>query len=764
MAYEWETATIYFYILIYISLHAMIQSKIDLTSCDKEPIHILGKIQAYGFLIAVNSKTLLISYISENIGSYIKEYAQNYLGKHIDDLEKKLKLSILGSNLKLSQILSLGKSKGLETINPFNLELDKSPYNFIITVSGNEYLLEFEPAGLDVDFNVLNTIGRSVSKILSDVSLSSLVKNAAREIKKIIGYDRIMIYKFGEDGHGEVIAEERNKDFEPFLGLHYPASDIPKQARELYKINLTRIIADVNSENSLIATNQGEDIPLDLTNSVLRAVSPMHIQYLKNMGVASSFSISLISHGELWGLIACHNYSPKFISYKVREASKLIGQIVSSALEFRQGEEDSEKFAAFNEASNILTSYIGKENDIVGALTNNSVTIKDITSATGAVLVFDETMTCIGLTPDDEQILAIVKWLKENMQNSIFYTHSFPALFEPAKQYSHLASGVMACMLSGELSEMIIWFKPEQIERINWAGNPEKPVEQSVDGSLQLSPRKSFESWTEIVKHTSEKWNRAEMAIVVHIREQIVDAIRRKANEIRILNERLKIAYEELDTFSYTVSHDLRMPLSAIKSYTELLLTINTSVDENAKTILERISVCSDKMTFLTKEILNYSRVSRSDIRVDKIDMTSMIHEIKADVLESLRPINIEFTIGDTPDIYGDAVMIGQAFSNLINNAVKYSSKSNPAKVKVEGVTNNNEIIYSISDNGVGIDEKYYNLVFELFKRLDNAKDTEGTGVGLAIVKRIIDKHSARIWLESSLGKGTVFYLSFENK
>jgi len=742
----------------------MIQPKIDLTNCDKEPIHIMGKIQAHGFLIAVNSKTLLISYISENIGSCIKENAQHYLGKHIDDLERKLNLSKSGSNIGLSKILRLANSKGFETYNPFNLEWDKKPYNLIITISGNDYLLELEPVGVDVDFNILNTIGHSISKILSDVSLGSLVNNAAREIKKIIGYDRIMIYKFGEDGHGEVIAEEKNKDFAPFLGLHYPASDIPKQARELYKINLTRIIADVNSENSFIATNQGESIPLDLTNSVLRAVSPMHIQYLKNMGVTSSFSISLISHGELWGLIACHNYSPKFISYKVREASKLIGQIVSSALEYRQGEEDSEKFAAFNEASNILTNYIGKENDIVKALTNNNVTIKDITSGTGVILVFDKTITCIGLTPDEEQILAIVKWLKENMQDSIYYTNKFPEIFAPAKQYSYLASGIMACLLSSELSEMIIWFKPEQIEKINWAGNPEKPVEQSTDGSLQLSPRKSFESWTEIVKHTSEKWNRAEMAIVVYIREQIVDAIRRKANEIRILNEQLKIAYEELDTFSYTVSHDLRMPLSAIKSYTQLLLTINASVDENARTILERIRVCSDKMTFLTKEILNYSRVSRKDLIVDKINMKSVIHEIKADVLESLHPVNIEFTIGDTPDIYGDTVMIGQAFANLVNNAVKYSSKSNPAKVKIEGVINNNEIIYSVSDNGVGIDVKYYNHIFELFARLDNGKDFEGTGVGLAIVKRIIDKHNARIWLESALGKGTVFYLSFENK
>jgi len=737
--------------------------QVDLTNCDKEPIHIPGKIQSHGFLVAVNSQTQIVNYISENIAPFITEAPKNFLGKPIDEFEKSLPISVL--QLKLGQVLLMGSTNQyFESINPFSLELNGKPYNLIVSVSGDNKILEFETVESDLDFDIQKVIGRSVSEILSGKNLNSLLVNAAHEIKKIILYDRVMIYRFGEDGHGEVVAEVKNDDLEPFFGLHYPASDIPKQARELYKINLTRIIADVNSESSGIITNETESVPLDLTHSALRAVSPIHIQYLKNMGVYSSFSISLIAHGELWGLIACHNYSPRFINFKARDASKLIGQILSSALEFRQDEENIEKAAKLNAAASELAEHIEKENYIIDALTRHSTTVQDITTAKGAVIVFDNNITTIGITPSLEQINDIVKWLKVNMQDSVYYTHRFPEIFFPAKEYSHVASGILACILSKELSEIIIWFKPEQLETIHWAGNPDKAVEDIGNGIMQLSPRKSFESWTQIVKNTSEKWAGEEISAVIKVREQVIYAINRKANDIRLLNERLSLAYEELDTFSFTISHDLRTPLSSIKSYAELLLTSNKSIDDNAKKILTRIIVGTDKMNFLIKEILNYSRVGRVDIEFSPIKMDRMLNEIQREVISALNPPNLEFEIGETPDIAGDSVMITQVFTNLINNAVKYSSRSNPSKVKVAGVENGDEVIYSVSDNGVGIDVNYYSRVFELFKRMDNVKDFEGTGVGLAIVKRIVEKHEARIWFESTLGSGTIFYISFKKK
>ena len=284
------------------------------------------------------------------------------------------------------------------------------------------------------------------------------------------------------------------------------------------------------------------------------------------------------------------------------------------------------------------------------------------------------------------------------------------------------------------------------------------------DGSLQLTPRQSFDKWTEIVSNSSEKWNRGEIAALINLREQVIYQINRKVNEIRQLNERLKFAYEELDTFSFTISHDLRTPLSSVKGYTELLLATNESLDDNAKKILGKINNCADRMGLLIKEVLNYSSYASIEIVLENIEVRRLLEDVKTDTYQSLQPNNLEFIIGDTPDIFGDAVMLGQVFSNLLGNAVKYSSKAGKAVVKVEGHVFGNETIYTVTDNGIGIDIKYHNQVFELFKRMDNVKEFEGTGVGLAIVKRIIERHKGRIWFESELGKGTVFYVSFKNE
>lgn len=740
----------------------MIDYKVDLTNCDREPIHIPGKVQSHGFLVAFDS-TDIVNYVSQNITRSLDIEAQSLLGKTVADFE-----SLLQNNEApgfVHHILQLGRhAKGFESINPYTIDIGDQSFNLIFSKSGKNAVLEFEPNTITTEVDLQKTIGRSVSEMLSGKQLKQLLDNAALQIKNLIRYDRVMIYKYLEDGHGEVIAEVKESHLEPFLGLHYPASDIPKQARELYKVNLTRIITDVNTEASSIVTlgTDGQAEPLDMTCSELRAVSPIHIQYLKNMGVASSFSISLLYKDELWGLIACHNYTPRFINYKAREASKLIGQIISSALEYKQDEENIVKSLDFNSAFETLSIILRNGGNAAYAITGHETTILNMTDATGAVVVYEDKITTLGNTPSKEQISDLVKWLLNQMEDHIFYTHQLPEIYHPAQAYSEIASGLMACSLSKELGELMIWFKPEQISTIKWAGNPNKPVEFDENGVMNLSPRRSFEVWSETVKHTSSKWNQEEITNVLRLREEVVYAVNRQANEIRMLNEKLKQAYEELDTFSFTVSHDLRTPLSTIKNYSELLLESNSSLDDDAKRILNKIIGGADKLNFLIKEVLNYSRVGRAEMVYTSIEMDSLIEELKNDSTIAFNPHNLEFEVGETPAITGDKTMVTQVFANIINNAVKYSSKSDSPKVKIEGRETSSEVIYSIRDNGVGIDLNYYNRIFDLFKRMDNVRGYEGTGVGLAIVKRIIEKHNARIWIESELGVGTVFYIAFK--
>ncbi|EDM36696.1 Multi-sensor Signal Transduction Histidine Kinase [Pedobacter sp. BAL39] len=732
--------------------------QVDLTNCDKEPIHIPGKIQSQGFLIAVDIQSYQVTYVSDNISAYVETSAGVLLNLHVSVLAEHV--PAFPSSLDFEQLFKLGRSQdSFDLINPYKVLIGDSPFYLIIYTSGAEYVMEFEP--ITLDFDIQNLIGRSVSRILATHSLSDLLGNAALEVKQLIEYDRVMIYKFHDDGHGEVVAEVKNEELEPFFGLHYPASDIPQQARNLYKANLTRIIADVHSEDSRILTYEGKE-NLDLTHSGLRAVSPIHIQYLRNMGVDSSFSISLLSKGELWGLIACHNYTPRFIDYKAREGAKMIGNILSSALEYRQTEEDGEKDEVIKDAVQSLSTYLEKDVDLIAALTKQEVTLLQVTGAQGVAICFENEMYTVGETPPMELIEDLFGWLRRNMQDSVYHTSQLPEVYRAAAPIAAQASGILACMLSKEMGELVVWFKPEQLKTIHWAGNPEKNMEPAPDGTMVLSPRHSFESWAQLVKNTSAKWTAVEITAVLRLREKILYAVNKKASEIRILNERLKMAYEELDTFSYTVSHDLRTPLTTIKSYTELFLAQNTSLDDKGKMMLDRVVSGADKMTFLISEILKLARVGRSDIDFSKINMSSLINGIVEEVTFAQKSAHVDVQIGDCPELSGDQTLLSQAFTNIIGNAVKYSAKSENPKVSINGTVGEEEIIYSIRDNGIGIDINHHDKVFELFKRMENVKDYEGTGVGLAIVKRILEKHHGRIWFDSELGTGTVFYMAFK--
>ena len=730
---------------------------IDITNCDREPIHIPNKIQSHGFLLAVDRHNYTITYASENIFNHLDESAQELLEKPINNFISLLEKHEIGS--ELANILSLGKSQGFDLINPYKLKINGQLYYLVIHESDSNLILEFEMATFQYD--IQHIIGRSVSEILSKRSMESLLQKTAEEIKRLIEYDRVMIYKFQEDGHGEVVAEMKNDDLEPFLGLHYPASDIPKQARELYKLNKTRIIADVNTENSPITTYI-TDTPLNLTHSTLRAVSPIHIQYLKNMGVQSSFSISLLAHGQLWGLIACHNYSAKFIDYKAREGSKLIGNILSSALEYRQAEVDHENDLAFQQAVEELSAQLDKDTEISSALIKHPITLLEANSATGVAFLFEKQTYTIGVTPDEEQLKSLFNWLSLTINDSIFYTHQLSNHYLPAKEFEPIASGILVCMLSIELGEIIVWFKEEKLKTINWAGNPEKPVEQTKNSMLTLSPRLSFASFSEIVKGTATKWSPKEINGATKLREKINNTINKNAREIRLLNERLKLAYEELDTFSYTISHDLRTPLTSIKSYTQLYLAKNKDPDDPSKQLLARVLIGADKMRILIDDILKLARVGRLEIELVKVDAKKIITEIVQDTVSAFKAQHTQIELGECPPIDGDATLISQVFSNIISNAIKYSAKVKNPKISISGIVGNREITYAIVDNGIGIENEHQDKVFELFQRMNNVKDFEGTGVGLTIVKRIMERHNGRIWFESEPNKATTFYLSFK--
>jgi chemotaxis family two-component system sensor kinase Cph1 len=735
----------------------MTDFQVDLTNCDKEPIHIPGQIQSHGFMIVIDL-SFTIRFVSDNIKTFIKGLEIDVLGKPLSFIDSFLQ-SIPEQDI-LSQLVKSGRSNGFDQINPYQLIVSGQKFNLIISTSGGFELLEFEPDRSPSETDIQKMIGKSVSQMLTDRNLPDLLNNAAHHVKNIIQYDRVMIYRFAEDGHGEVVSEARNPELGSWLGHHYPASDIPKQARELYKLNLTRLIADVNTIPSKISAEAIQTEPLNLTWSQLRAVSPIHIQYLKNMGVASSFSISLIYKGELWGLVACHNYTPRYIDFRSRESTKLIGQILSLALEFRQDEQDQLLQAGLKNVLTQIIKNLQSYESIEYALTKCQVNILDLTNASGAALIYEKTITRIGVTPDEQQIKDLIAGVRVGTNDDVVFTSNLAAMHSPAASYKDIASGILLIQLSQELEEYVIWFKPERVQTIKWAGNPEKPVEFGENGLAHISPRHSFAVWYQEVKGCSEEWLPEELGSARRLREEINHAIHLKAGVLRTLNEKLKIAYEELDTFSYTISHDLKNPLWAIKSYAQMVAKKIT--DDSESLMVRKIATLADKMNFMIEEVLDYSRISRSDIIFRNINMAELIR----DVADDLKPIygnKMNITIGDTPNLSGDPLMLSQVFSNVISNGVKYSQNAGMSHVQIRGQKEGSTIVYSVQDNGIGIPEKGLSEIFDLFKRLSNVGDVEGSGVGLAIVKRIVEKHKGKVWVESESGKGTTVYMAFNS-
>lgn len=728
----------------------------DLSNCDLEPIHIPGKIQSHGFLLAIDS-FFNISFCSENISEFLPVTAGQILNNSIIILESYFEKK--PDPDFFNHVIREIKEQS-EIRNPYLLKANGQDFNLIISTSGEYYIFEFEPEESESDTQFHRLVGSSLSAIIANTHLSGFLSKSAHEIRKIIQYDRVMIYKFHPDGHGEVVAEDKAESLSPFLGLHYPASDIPKQVRALYILNHVRLIADVNKKPADLITNIQHG-PLDLSNAVLRAVSPVHIQCLKNMGVESSFSISLMHRGKLWGLIACHNISPRFINYKGREAATFIGEILSCTLGYQQQEEDQQKKHRFKVAVETLAKQLFKSDTVQNALFDHEVTLLNAVNATGALLVLDNEIKTCGETPDKPFLDLLIQWLNENVLDQSYITNQLPHEFPTALKEKRLCSGILVLRLSKNVNDYLIWMRPEVIFNVTWGGNTDKPVEFNKNQEMKLSPRKSFEAWSQSVLNNSEVWNNEDVSSALHLREEVASSLIRKAAEVRKANEKLNKAYKTLDAFSYTISHDLKTPLTIINAYAQMLYE-DFGSDPAAKSMISGILSSTQKMGVMIKRILHYSQIGQSEVELVQVNMKKLLEEIRDGLLLINTHPSMQVIFKNTPDIYADETMTMQVFSNLLANAMKYSSKSENPVIIIDARDTGSHIEYQISDNGIGIKLSDQEKIYELFTRSGDVAEYEGSGVGLSIARRIMEKHEGKIRVESDGKSGSTFSVSFQ--
>lgn len=737
-------------------LHTFLNTpdKLDLENCAKEPIHIIGKTQAHGVLISYDPISLKITQAGKNTSTVFGMSSDEILGK------------------ELSYLLGEDQAEGLmdllskELSTPHDVEINNTNFLVLAHYSGPNLILDFEPYQ---EVNNPYYFQKQLTLILNELqaanTINQLCESATSLTKKMFGYDRVMVYKFDEEWNGEVIAESKEEDMDSWLGLHYPATDIPAQSRELFLKTRVRIIVDVNYTAVSIIPElspiTGE--PLDISCSGLRAVSPIHIEYLKNMKVGASLSAAIIVKGRLWGLIACHHQTAKHLDFYQRESCRFLTQMVSTELDLLENTFFLSEVKRSEVIRRQLVVQMNKESNLVKALTEGNVKFTDLIPCGGGAIYMNARWKVVGLTPNEEQLESLLNFSTQQPE-SHFATRNLSVVFPEAKDYQETASGVICLKISKNI--YIFWFRPEEIQEINWGGNPQNKAFYN-EKEQRISPRLSFEKWREELTGVAKPWQETDKDILRAFRESISHAILvQLQKEIEALNTQLVEANKELEIFSFSLSHDLRAPVSGMESILNMLDEDHREeLSEEGQELVQMCRDLSRKMNRLIDDILEYSRLNKiDDLKISPIDTSELVEDVLKFINAKGTYPKTTLTIQpDLPEMEGDRRMLSQLWANLLNNALKYSSKKENPMVEVGITEKNGRDVFYVKDNGIGIHPDSWEMIFEPFKRAVR-EDFKGTGVGLAIVKKIVEKHHGEIWLESEPGQGSEFYFYLGTK
>ena len=490
-----------------------------LARCADEPIAVPGAIQPHGALLAVTEPDLAVAVASAN--------AAELLGGDPTTLQALLDPGDLS---KLRDALT----GDLAEANPLRVRLGGALLDVVLHRCDELLMTEWEPVhGAE---QAGSTWHRRLPTVLQRLSatgtLADLTEVLARDVRDLTGFDRVMVYRFDAEWNGEVIAEDRRPDLEPFLGLHYPASDIPAQARALYARNWLRLIPDAGYTPVPLVppVHPHTGGPVDLSGSVLRSVSPVHLEYLANMGVVSSMSVSLIDRGRLWGLIACHHYrGPHRPSYTDRAAAEFLGRTASLLLPTVTEVGRSDRVVGVAQRQAQLVAAIGRAPRSPGsALTDGDVTVLDLLPATGAAVRVDGRLRLLGETPPADRVLQLVGALSVS---GAAVTDRVPAVVPDAADLAEVASGVLTVPVGAGTGDFLAWFRPETPREVTWGGNPHTPKLAEGPTGPRLSPRQSFDRWVETVRGTSAPWQPHEIAAAQALADHLGEAARTRTAE-----------------------------------------------------------------------------------------------------------------------------------------------------------------------------------------------------------------------------------------
>ncbi|QQQ28145.1 ATP-binding protein [Chryseobacterium indoltheticum] len=727
----------------------------NFVECHDEPIHIPGYIQSFGYLIGIETTSLTITFFSENIADVFKvERSEDLFGKKLSQFPEVFQTVIDSDIFKDAGFLSKREN---ETYFD-KIVINDKQYHFSVFRANDYIFLEFEA----VIENPLKRITNKYDNFYIIDNEQGIWDQLLNTIFNIINYDRIMVYKFMNDGSGKVISEKTNSHLESYLGLHYPEHDIPRQARELYKKKRKRIFSNVHTEPVRILSREERNI--DLTFAACRAMSPIHGQYIKNSGASSSFSISIIIDDQLWGLVTCQNSEPKHIDLEDRVQAGIFTVLASNAYSSFKSKKELEYRIDLNERLSALKSEFLEHGTLFDSLDFNKSQLRLMPKADGLAIISDNDIVTDGAAPDREIINKIVGWAYENTSDNVFISNRFLKDYGEELGLNSDAAGIIIYFIERSKKEILIWFRKEFDEHISWAGNPEKNINTFSKNGEEIktvSPRESFKVFTENIQGKSKRWSSKNQIAVHLIRDLIFETSHKQYITIKKLNDQLKKVNEELDSFSYTISHDLGTPLTVMKLNAQMLLNSLGDIDEKDKNKIKSIIGEIDNMAEMMQNVLQLSRAKHSEIKLETIETNETIQKIteNAKIMYDSRKSMV--VIKECPEVLADKTMLHQVFLNIINNAVKYSSDQEQPIIEIEGTEAGDKIIYRIKDNGIGIPEENKHKMFKIFNRMDNAKKFKGNGVGLSIVHRIMNRLGGNVDYESTKD-GTCFILTFQ--
>ena len=741
---------------------------VDLTTCDREPIHTPGQIQAHGVLLVLERATLRVTQVSDNASDLLGRAPATLLGAE---------LASLLAPVDCERLRAACADGGLDDAPRHILRgsvCGVGPFDLIAHTRGPIALVELEPADATAavpDF--YDFASHALAGLVGNPTASTYCRALAAAVRELTGYDRVMVYRFEPDWSGHVVAEELSAGQLPYLDLHYPASDIPAQARALFLRNNVRMLPDARYRPGLLVPEQEPvtGAPLDMSDAFLRGVSQLHIEYLLNMGSQATLTLAITERDRLWGLVACHHRTPRRVSHGVRVVCDLLARVASLQLTDKVQRDEADYRSRIRDAHARIVAAMAAGADPVAMLGEDTAALTQFVACDGVAVVSGADVRAAGKVPPGDHVRRLAALFAASSAGRVLVTDQIATLYPDATQFAESACGVLAVPVAGD--GWVLWFRVERARTVRWAGDPAKPVGVGPLGE-RLTPRKSFDEWIESVRGRSETWTAIEVDSARALATSLQGLTVRRGIELERLNRELARSNRELDAFAYAASHDLKEPLRGIYNYAEFLkrdASERLGADDNK--MLDSIVRLATRMRTLVDSLLEFSRFGQVEAVRERVPVGDVVSAVLDSLAVQIEERHAVISVStELPTLHTVPRFLEQIYANLLTNALKYNDG---AGVRIEiGVVRAGESAFPerarghefallVRDDGIGIPARHHDVVFRIFKRL-HATDRYGggSGAGLTIVKRLAERLGGDVWIDPAATRGTTMWFTVE--